>query len=656
MTKMKQNRLFILLFLLNLLSMGTSAEITLPSFFSDNMVLQRNADISIWGWAEAGEQIHVIIKNKTYKAKAGNNGNWSVSIGRFQTGDSIQIRVKGKNEIILKNVLIGDVWLCSGQSNMDWSLSGDYNGESAIASANYPEIRLFKVEKAQSQHPAKDVAGKWQVCSPETVGHFSAVGYYFGKELFESQNIPIGLIQASWGGSDISTWMSWNALAKLPEFREDRKLLREEEDYLAIKSDKYEQELNSWLSDLSMNSKLLKNKNELDRSSLHGVKWINTKMPLILERTSAGDINGLVWFKTTIHNGKYFKSDSLTYLSLGKLDDHDLVFLNGRLIGHAGWKEWNRFYEVPDSLLEDGANELVIGIVDYGGDGGFKGSSNDLFIDSFDQNGVNARFPLSKNWQYLVEGYLPKLKPTWLGGINEPTILYNAMLAPLTKYALKGAIWYQGEHSKSQPDGYDSRLKALINDWREQWKQEDLPFIFVQLPNYANEPGQYPDGNWALLRHLQSKALELPNTGMAVTYDVGDPHDIHPLHKGPVGHRLALVARNKAYHENVVCSGPLLKEVERKDSAIYIKFENFGERMMVRDPYEYLRGFQTGYSENGKLKLGYSQAKVAGDKVVIDCKDNIKIEVIRYAWEDNPDANLYNESGIPAPPFEYWFN
>ena len=483
------------------------ADVKVPPLFSDNMVLQRGTGVSIWGTADPGEQVQVTLGNSQASATAGRNGDWRVQIGPLQAGGPFEMTVAGKNELKIQNVLVGEVWLCSGQSNMEMAVGksrrawgGVQNAAQEIAAGNYPMIRQFKVEKRVSGKPQAEVQGQWLVATPETVGEFSAVAYFFGRGLFKALNVPVGLIHSSWGGTPAESWASAPALLADPQ--------------LAPMVRDWEKKIADYPEALADHQK--------------------------------------------------------------KLD------------------EWNRASQQAEAA------------------GAPATSPPQLPAD-----------PRSNPWR--------------------PSGLYNTMVAPLIPFAIRGAIWYQGESNAGRAYQYRKLFPAMIRDWRSAWGQGDFPFFFVQLASFIQEWS--PQSSWAELREAQSMTLLLPNTGMAVAADIGDPFDIHPKNKQEVGRRLALAAQAVAYGEELVYSGPTYESMMVEDGSVRLRFKHVGSGLKAQGP---LVGFEIA-GEDRKFRA--AEARLEGEAVVVHSSEIAHPAAVRYAWADNPTCSLYNKEGLPASPF-----
>ena len=634
----------ILASLTTLLLIVTSAfaDVRLPGIFGDNMVLQRDKPIVIWGWASPGERVTVQLEKQSKKITAGKDGKWKLSLESMQAGGPFQLTVKGKNTIAFTNVLIGEVWICSGQSNMEWRVQNSNDADNEIAAADYPMIRHIDVPNAIDSEPREDIdQAAWQMCTPETVGQFTAVGYFFARELQKELNVPVGLINSSWGGTHVETWTSREAFEGSEEFRSMiasarqvnlDSIRRKNEKAALARIERLQGPLNSSKQSLG----------QWKEASFDDASWPKMELPGLWERKGLGNMDGVVWFRktVTIEPGQAGRE---ALLELGPVDDADETFVNGVKVGATNDYSSKRSYRIPAGVLRDGRNVVAVRVEDTGGGGGIYGEPADLMISAGQKN-----TSLAGSWSYQVESLLKvngDISPNDL-----PTLLFNAMISPLIPYTIRGALWYQGESNAGRAMQYRKAFPLMINDWRKRWGQGDFPFYFVQLATYNAANGNSNSGStWAELREAQAMTLSLPNTGMAVTTDIGDPKDIHPRNKQDVGKRLAAVALRDTFKKNIVAGGPEYASMAKDGSRIILTFTNTGGGMIAKDKYGYLKGFEIAGSDK---KFYYAQALIEGDKVVVYHKDVKDPVAVRYGWADDAtDCNLFNEEGFPAGPF-----
>ncbi|MDW7692930.1 sialate O-acetylesterase [Flammeovirgaceae bacterium SG7u.111] len=622
------------------------AQVRLPKLIGDRMVLQRDVDLKVWGWASAGEKVSVKFNKKSYKATADSEGSWQVVLKKQKAGGPYQMEIKGKNEIVLKDILVGDVWLCSGQSNMVHYF-GRHKERFAkeIEKADFPEIRQFLVPRNPVlDAPQKDLPeGSWKQATPENVLAFSVVGYFFAKKLYETYGVPMGFINSSVGGTPIEAWTSEDGMK---DFTEILKTVLQNKDSAYV---------NGANRAAALERKEIQNGLPKDKGMDVTKKWYDPEyvpknwsrinIPGYWEDQGVNNLDGVVWFRKEIEIPASMAGKAAK-LFMGRIVDADEMYVNGELVGRTTYKYPQREYQVPEGVLKGGENTFVVRVTNQGGKGGFipdKPYFITAGIDTVDLKGY---------WSYKVGAvYKPvQIKERGVSAQHQPTALYNGMIAPFTNYQVKGAVWYQGESNGSRPVEYEKLLPALIYDWRAQWGQEDLPFLYVQLPNYMNVDYSPAESKWARLRESQLKALGVENTAMAVAIDLGEWNDVHPGNKKPVGERLALAARHLVYQEqDLVFSGPIFSSATVEKQKVVLSFNHVGSGLMSKDGEE-LRWFAIAGMDQ---KYVWATAEIQGDKVVL-WSDEISSPVyVRYAWQDNPDkVNFYNKEGLPASPFQ----
>ncbi len=617
-------------------SLLTQAEVRLPRILGDNMVLQRGQPLTIWGWASPGETVSVVFNGQQVEAKASRKGAWKVSLKPMEHGGPFEMTIKGKqNVLLLRNILIGDVWLGSGQSNMEWTLENTNDAEKEIAKSEFPEIRLFTVEKDMSFKARDDLkSGQWQVCGPQTSRYFSAVAYYFGKKLHLDLDVPIGLINSSWGGTRVEPWISWDVMSQEEEFRH-------------IKLESYEKDAEKNRKNLARYTEAMKSDRGISErwfdpaSQITG--WKKIALPQEWSGTEIGNTDGIVWFRRSVTLGPDAAGEAV--LSLGPIDDVDVTYVNGVQVGSMDAYNKDRSYVLKAGLLKPGENHVVVKVVDHQGGGGINGKPEQLFLET---NG--RRIPLAGEWEWKSSVLTSDFDIRNVGPNAFPSHLYNAMIAPMISFPIKGVIWYQGESNAGESHRYQTLFPMLIRNWREKWGYE-FPFFWAQLANFMKPPSDPGESGWAELREAQRLTLALPKTGQAVLLDIGEADDIHPRNKKDVGIRLALNALAIAYDKDVVYSGPLYKSMEVNNGRVVLSFDHTGSGLMAKgNRYGYLHGF-TIAGKDGRFY--WAKAFVQGDKVVVFHESVPEPVAVRYAWSDNPDdANLYNKEGLPASSFK----
>lgn len=620
-----------------LAALSLQAEVKLPHIFSDNMVIQRDKPIKVWGWADPNEQVEIHFLNQTKKVKADKDGNWNVSLNGVPFGGPYILEVKGKtNKISLNDILIGEVWLCSGQSNMAWTVKDVNDAEQEISTAIYPQIRSFNVVRDMKMKPKSDLDGKWEVCSPATVRNFSAVAYFFARKLNIELGVPVGIINSSWGGTDVETWTSPEAFGKLPEKFKNRYSKMEIADF-----DKFvdENEQNKKLFEEAMsNDRGIKEKwfDQVDLST-----WQRIDVPQLWEN-ELGDVDGIIWFQYHLELPENAQNE-FAQLELGPIDDNDVVWINGVKVGETVGYNIDRKYDVPKNVLKGGSNVITVKVVDTGGGGGMYGEAENMYLKVADK-----AYSLAGNWWYKISVNNTEFNYMALSPNMFPSLLYNAMINPINQFAIKGTIWYQGENNASEAYNYRTLFPALINDWREKWGYE-FPFYWVQLANYLAKTDTPVESGWAELREAQTMTLSLPQTGQAVITDIGEANDIHPRNKQDVGLRLALIALNKDYgKKDIIYSGPTFRSLIIQDNKAIVSFDNIGEGLVVKNKYGYIEGFTIAGADK---KFEWAKAYLDGDRVVVYTDKISNPVAVRYSWANNPDVNLYNKNGLPAAPF-----
>ena len=608
------------------------------------MVLQRETKLKLWGWASKGEKVTIRFNGKTTKTTTGQDGRWMATLPAMKAGGPYTMEISGKNKITLKDVLIGDVWFCSGQSNMVHQMVlHNITYARDIAEANYPEIRHFWIPTLTSlEGPRQDLpAGSWKWANPQDVNQFSAVAYFFAKKIYEKYHVPIGLINASVGGTPIEAWTSEDGFKDFPSI------------LATIQKNKDTAYVNSTNRAAFANRVTRK---EQDKGLAGSVKWYEANyapkgwqtinIPGYWEDQGIKDLNGVVWYRREIDIPSSMTGVPAK-IFLGRIVDADILYVNGVQVGNTTYQYPQRRYSLPSGTLRPGKNVFVVRVTNTNGKGGFV-PDKPYYIEAGGQT-----LDLKGYWQYKVgEAYAPSRGGGFGGGIsaqNSPAALYNAMVAPTINYAIKGILWYQGESNAGNPQQYQKLLPALINDWRAKWGQGNLPFLFVQLPNFMEASYLPSESNWAGLREAALKTLSVPNTAMAITIELGEWNDIHPDNKKDVGERLALGALKIAYGEkDVVSSGPLYQSAKIDGNKIIVNFTDIGSGLTTNDGEE-LNYFAIAGADK---KFVWAKAKIEGDKVVVWSDEIAEPKFVRYAWADNPfGANLYNKEGLPASPF-----
>ncbi|GAB3993743.1 sialate O-acetylesterase [Spirosoma daeguense] len=635
-----------LLFLSILTAQTALAEVKLPNTFGSHMVLQRRRPVPVWGWADSGEKVTVSLNNQTKTVKAAKDGKWQVMLDPMEAGGPYQMLVKGKtNTVTFDDILMGEVWVCSGQSNMEWPLSAAANAKTEIAAANYPNIRQLLVKKVVSLTPKEDIEGSWTVCSPETAPKFTAVGYFFARQLQQELNVPIGLINTSWGGTHSETWTSREAMLRDPDLNP---MVVDLPSSLSVTDQKLRgrlkvlvQEKQGGILPTAAEEKTWAN------SDFNDSEWLKMGLPKNWDfQGGLPNFDGIVWFRHEIIIPSDADLKNATLL-LGTIDDADSTFVNGQFVGTTDGYNVPRQYKLADGILKPGRNIIAVRVKDTGSTGGFTGESDKLAIAT-----TGGNLSLAGDWRYRI-GQV-QIPPVGNGPNAYGTLLYNAMLNPLIPYAIAGTIWYQGESNAGRAYQYRKSFPLMIQDWRQRWGY-DFPFLFVQLASFKASDGDSKHGSsWAELREAQTMTLKLPNTGMAVTSDIGERNDIHPKNKQDVGKRLAAEAMRISYPQTStlageISRGPMFDKMTVTGNQASVTFRNADGGIWVKDKYGYVKGFEVAGADQ---IFHYAKAEIQGNTVVVHTDSVATPVAVRYGWaDDNGDVNLYNQAGFPAVPF-----
>lgn len=653
--------LFFILMALSLLASsspaGVKKELKLCRLFSDHMVLQQQAEVSFWGEATPGQQVMIAGSwGKKASGKTDVNGNWKIKLGTTNAGGPYTITIKSADStIVIKDVLLGEVWLASGQSNMDLPVKGwppvdtVFNSAQEIAEANYPDIRLLKVPFNISATPLDSIGGQWLAASPKTAGDFSATAYFYARKLYHELHVPIGIIQSSIGGTPAEAWTSKTSLIKLGDFNETmnglQKLQTSTEDWFkkwptqqVPKTD--EQWKNIQFGDLAAAG-----------LNFDDSQWPATKLPGRFDRLSSGEFDGAIWLR------KEFVIDDTTtgyILKIAAIDDMEAIYINGQKVGGfigAGFTGTAREIIIPKSLLVKGRNIIAIRAIDSGGAGFFRGpmnlsdnNGNMVSLEGDWKSHLIAEIIKGKFYTYDLGTNISERPDISKLNSNSPTVLFNAMIHPLVPYTIKGAIWYQGESNVGRAEQYKRLFPLMIEDWRQKWGY-NFPFYFVQLAPYLYTAPDQKDQSQKL-RNAQRYALNLPKTGMAVTLDIGKLATAHPAFKQKVGERLGRFALANEYGKNIVASGPLFKKANVSGNEIVIEFASVGSGLIPFD--KGLFGFEIAGADKMYVE---AQAKIVKDKVVVSNPSVVAPLYARYAWSDGAGAGLFNKEGLPASTF-----
>ena len=622
------------------------ADVKLPAIFGDGMVLQRRSPLPVWGTAAPGEAVTVTLQGQSKSTTAGDDGKWTLTLDPIEAGGPFELVVKGKNTVTFGDVLAGEVWLCGGQSNMEWRLDQAQNAAAEVAAADYPRMRFFEVPRTAEREPAGDVKAIWKVVTPSNVGGFSAVAYFFGRDVQKAVGVPVGLVGSYWGGTAVEPWMPPAALesAGFADKLAKARAVLAKNDFRRPPSEAKDTGIAKpgWA------------KVDVDETA-----WGTAPVPGPFLSDQI-DFDGVAWFRRVVDVPAERAGKAMT-LRLGAIDDGDVTFFNGTEVGRLGPdnEAWNkpRAYAVPGELVKAGRNVIAVRVFDQRLGGGFAGPAEAMTLAPAGGGGGEA-IPLAGAWRVAIEKlFVPDPDEiAWRASFpveaETPTMLYNGMIAPLTPFAVRGFLWYQGESNAGEPQDYAALLRGMIGAWRREFAgpagDAPQPFLIVQLANWqprSTDPNVAP--GWALLRDAQRQVADEAGNGLAVAVDIGDAVTIHPLDKQDVGRRLALLALRDAYGKgDVVARGPTLASATAGDGTITLAFDH-ADGLTLDGPAG--QTFAVG-GDDGKFV--WATPKVEGDKVVLGYTGVASPKVVRYAWQNNPPAPLFNAAGLPAVPFE----
>lgn len=619
-----------------------NAAVTPHPLFSDHAVLQQGAPVPVWGTAAPGESVTVALDGPAVQTTTTREGKWMVRLPAMQAGGPFALTITGENTIVLSDVLVGEVWLAGGQSNMERQL-GPRTGQPPIdrwkqevAAAKYPSIRQFSVAHKQSFTPVETVGGHWEVCSPDTVADFTAVGYFFARDLHRARHVPVGLIHSSWGGTPAEAWTSEAGLSALPDFAQAAAQIKQLATDPQGTKDRFQAQMEAWFAKHDSGS-------GEDRGwsapSLDTSTWKSMTLPTLWENAGEPDLNGVVWFRKTFE-APAGADGAAAELDLGMADDSDTTWVNGVCIGYTFGYNVPRRYVVPAGVLRPGRNVVAVRVLDAGGGGGIWGDRSPRLV--WKDTSAVPDVDLGGPWLYRVGMDLrtgPWPPTGMLGDSGTPTVLWNGMIAPLVPYALRGVLWYQGEANVQREVQYRTLFPALIADWRRAWGESTLPFLFVQIAPHRD---MTPELREAQLLTWQNT----PGTAMVVTMDCGDANDIHPARKQPVGARLARAARALAYGEALEYSGPTFAAMTIAGRKALLRFTHVDGGLVSKG------GRLEGFSIAGADKVFVpASAGIRGRTIVVTSKAVPNPVAVRYGWANVPTGNLFNKVGLPASPF-----
>ena len=653
-------------------SVSLLAKVELTPLFSDNMVFQQSCKAPVWGKAAPGAVVTVTPSwnGKSYRATAGPDGNWSVKIDTPKGGfKKYSVTISDGDPLVLQNVLVGEVWLASGQSNMQMPVESwravRTNQEDIAGAARYADVRLLQVSRATGMREHDYFSAdfdKWKESSPETVRNFSAAAWYFGRKLMEELQVPVGIIHSSWGGTIIEAWMSEGALRAFPEMSASLAQVRSLSDNESEREKTFEEEIAAFIREA--NRKDLGKSGGLAvwaRPDFDDSSWKTLKLPNTVQQLWP-DTNGIYWLRKTVDIPAAWAGKDLT-LSLGPVDDFDETYWNGEKVGSDVLWNKAREYTVPARLVSAGRTVITIRCTDDHGNGGLYGAADLLFIQGPD----GQKIPLDSEWKVTLSVSFKGVPKSTAREPNIPTVLYNAMIRPLAPFAIKGAIWYQGESNAQKAYRYRDLMPSMILDWRALWGY-DFPFYITQLAGYKKVAGVPGDDDWAELREAQEMATQmLDRCGMACIIDLGEAEDIHPVRKREVGERLARLALANDYGRRLVTTGPRYESFRIAGRSIVVRFTDVAGGLRVIPSGDFAgdrygsRGEKVEKAESGVLSgfqiagpdrvWHWADARIEGDTVVVSSADVPHPVAVRYAWSANPVCNLFNAEGLPAWPF-----
>jgi sialate O-acetylesterase len=665
---MKNTTIFLILTLFISSCQKGPSNLRLPSLIGDNMVLQQNSDPKIWGKADPGHKINVTPSwTSLTSAKAGDDGKWSVTIPTPAAGGPYTITIEASDtSVVINNVLIGEVWFCSGQSNMEMPLAGwppvdtIMHSSKTISSASFPQIRLFNVQRKVSGIPLEECTGQWLVCSPETVSPFSATAFFFGRKLHEELKVPVGLIESAWGGTPSESWTSAEVLRNEDEFTKEIDEMTVAGPLMA--------EYQTWLDEHKQSEikpagddqwkKLDFGDMTLALPGYNDASWPAMVLPGKFE-DAIGEFDGAIWFRKGVEISRRMAGKDLI-LSLGPIDDMDCTFFNGEPVGSietGGFWQVNRDYIIPGDLVKEGINTISVRVLDTQGGGGIWGAPGSMKLAVKESSSITLS--IEGEWKYMPVAELignkfyifdfaknefaVKKRPKSLGPYS-PAVLYNAMVNPVINYKIKGAIWYQGEANVGRADQYEKIFPLMINNWREAWGIKDFPFYFVQIAPWIY--AGLDSTNSVLLREAQAKSLSVPKTGMVVTLDIATVMNIHPPYKLEVGERLAGLALSNDYGIKIPSVGPVFKSLLRDGNTLKIQFDNAESGLVSAN--EFIPEFEIA-GKDGKFVKAI--AKIVNSEVWVSSPSVTDPLNVRYCWKNGSVGTLLNKDGLPASQF-----
>jgi len=620
-----------LLSFLFMISSVSAQELSLPKVFSDHMVLQRNADVRIWGTSRPSSMVTIMVGDISVTTETNTEGHWEAFLPKHKAGGPHTITIDSRKTISFSDVYFGDVWIAGGQSNMEWQIGNNIdNMEVELNDSNYPEIRFFKVSHDLSTVPLEDLThdASWKSANKENAAGFSAVAWFFAKHNHKEKGVPIGIIDNNWGGTPAESWAPAARLTAVNGYKEAAEEMFNPDIDWAKLFEENEQRTTEKYQRVQDQSDFLSF--GVHQADFNDFNWIEIELP------NSEPLNDFVWLRKnfTIENTENSR------LSFGNPGKFTVVFINGEKVYSKIWSDDPEIINISPEFLKEGENVIAIRTVEDWSNQTFIGTKGEFWIEAGDQ-----KINLEGAWKF--SNTIEPSMPTTVNYIYNPGTLFNAMINPVAGYSIKGAIWYQGESNVGQYQYYNELFEAMIEEWRKSWNQGDFPFLFVQLANFQQKQDDPYDSWWARLREAQTQTLSLANTGMATIIDIGEANDIHPRNKQDVGYRLWQSARRVAFYEDVVDSGPMYRGHVLDGDRVIISFNNVGNGLQNKSI-----GSITGFSIAGSDSVfHWAEARINGDHVIVS-SDMVENPVaVRYAWEDNPDAFMYNINGLPMVPF-----
>jgi sialate O-acetylesterase len=619
------------------------SRLSLSELFAEGAVLQRDHALPIWGTAAPGTSVYVHLADHTVRTRTDKQGRWRVSVPAIsQTGPHV-LQVKQGKVVLQRDVLIGEVWLCSGQSNMFFPVRDAINAGVEIAAANDADLRLFTVARSLAYTPSTKIpgAGKWQQASPETVSGFSAACYFFGRDLRQKLGVPVGLIHASWGGTVAEAWTSADALAPLPWFKEDLSALAAHARNPRIADNALTQAMEAWWTANDPVDVAEWSAFDFDDSA-----WLEISATGKWQGNPLGAFDGIVWLRSALDLPQDWHGLAAT-LRLGMIDDRDTVWVNGIRVGASNHHGVSRSYAVPAGVLRVGRNVVTVRVLDSGGTGGLALDEGTPTLTASHR----ALVVLSNVWRAKLSADLknttPVPKDEWHHP-NIPSVLYNGMIAPLAPISLRGVVWYQGESNRTKPERYETLLETLITDWRKGF-QPDLDFVVIQLANYLT-PHNLPQASpWAEIREAQRLVSQkLDHVALVTTIDIGDEHDIHPRNKQEVGRRAALAALRLSYGDNTAPLSPHIVKAEREQGRLRLIFAHVDAGWLSTNT-DIVNSFTLC---DAGANCRWAEPRIDGASIMLTLPGDFAATEVRFAWADNPQpVTLYSRAGLPLTPF-----